>query len=247
MCQLSVYQADSNSFDQLTGLWQVCFPDDPPEYPQKFLSALPTEAIALVGKADDVPVTMLFLLPAQAIFRDSVFPVRYLYAGCTHPLHRAKGYYRLLMTEAERTVREMGEYAIYLHPADEALVDTYCRMGYRVGIAGAGSSNAQKWQKDINYKQVRRDILINVSQNSVVWEMSSNVVDFFIDDAFSGGAAAFVGEGVAELKIADKTIEQVASKRPIDNDAFCLWLPTKNSPLEDVMSKHGGYTGIIGD
>ena len=64
---------------------------------------------------------MLFLLPGNAVFRGRSYSVRYLYAGCTHPEFRGHGYYRQLMVAAAQKVEEMGEHAIFLHPADDVL------------------------------------------------------------------------------------------------------------------------------
>ena len=251
MGDLLICRAMAEDKDQLANLWKACFTDDSPEYVRKFISSLPRNTVTLIGKVDGVAVTMLFLLPAMAEFCDNHFPVRYLYAGCTHPLYRGKGYYRRLMDAAEKTVREIGEYAIYLHPADESLDDAYRRMGYRDGIVSdrhlVVDTLQTKSTNESEYMHKRCKLLSSLAREKVIWDVNIRTIELFVCDAVDGGAVISVCDDDVSLLLGDKCIEKISLKNTQNRDNICLWLPVKTSLLNDLMKKHGGYTGMIGD
>lgn len=246
MCEFTIHQIRKSQFDTLIPLWTSCFPGDSNDYVADLLSSLPSESIALIGKEGETAVTMLMLLPAHVTFCNTTLPVRYLYAGCTHPNQRGKGYYRQLMRAAESEVREMGEYAIYLHPADETLVDTYCRMGYQAGIYG-GKSTMHNQQISAEYKQKRYELLKKLSENTVVWDLNETIIDYFIGDAQKNGAVTKITDTTVTLTVENTVIEHIATHITSENNTYCLWIPTQKSPLTKWMTSHNGYTGLVGE
>ena len=246
MCDFTIHQIRKSQFHTLIPLWTTCFPDDSSDYVANFMSSLPDDSVALVGRVGDSIVTMLTLLPARVTFRNKTLPVRYLYAGCTHPQHRGKGYYRQLMSAAESSVRDMSEFAIYLHPADETLVNTYSRMGYQTGICGSKKAMHNP-QLSADYKQKRYELLEMLSKDTVVWDLCNSIVDYFIDDALKNGAFASITDTTATLAIGSMVIEHLAIQGTNETNTYCLWLPTQESPLSEWMTSYNGYTGLIGD
>lgn len=251
MSDLHIRRIEANHAELLTELWCAAFPSDPIDYIEGFFANLPKNTVALAGEYDGELVTMLFLLPAEARFRGNVYLVRYLYAGCTHPRYRGCGYYRELMTAAAQTVSAMGENAIYLHPADDALTATYQRLGYRAGIVGGEHSRPNKimpiCQTVVDYIQKRDELITCISQNAVFWNTENDVTRLFVSDAVSRGARMRADDGCIELTINDAIIESLESTYSYKNNEYCLWLPIGDTPLTALMAEYDGVTGLVGD
>ena len=135
----------NSDVQRLIDLWLSCFTDDEADYPREFLQFVDLSTDACVGFVNGKPVTMLFLLPATARSGKITQCVRYLYAGCTHPDYRRRGYYEELLAYAVAKVKEWGEEAIYLYPAEKSLFAYYERLGYRAGITCAPYDEDSFW------------------------------------------------------------------------------------------------------
>ncbi len=251
MSDLIIRVIEKNHAEQLTLLWQSAFPSDPPDYIVSFFAHLPTNSVTLAGECDGKLVTMLFLLPAEARFRKNAYPVRYLYAGCTHPRYRGRGYYRELMAAAAQIVSAMGEHAIYLHPADDMLTATYQRLGYRVGIFGGERSQPDETmpacQAVDEYMRKRDKLIDRISQDAVFWNTAKDTTRFFVSDAVSRGARMSADVGSVELTISGAVIESVNGDCSCKGEDYCLWLPIGDTPLTALMTKYDGVTGLVGD
>lgn len=251
MSELIIRRIEQNTAKLLAPLWAAAFPEDPSDYIEGFLSNLPPESVTLIGERDGTIATMLFLLRANARFRGKIYPVRYLYAGCTHPQYRGQGYYRELMTAAAHTVREMGEHAIYLHPADDTLTATYKRLGYRAGICGGSQASGAKQAQAINslndYMSERKEIVERIADNAVFWSTDDSVTRLFVTDALSRGADMTVDDDTLWLSLSEKTVEFISINDDCTDNNFCLWLPIGDTPLTALMDERKGFTGLIGD
>ncbi len=251
MSDLIIRVIEEKHAERLTSLWQVAFPSDPLDYIESFFAHLPQRTLTLAGERDGELVTMLFLLPAKARFREKAYPVRYLYAGCTHPRYRGRGYYRELMTAAARAVSTMGEHAIYLHPADDVLTATYQRLGYRVGIVGDKLSHANKamtvCHTTDDYMQKRDELIDCISRDAVFWNAAEDTTRFFVTDAVNRGARMSADDGCIELAINGAIIESVKHNYTNKNKDYCLWLPIGDTPLTALMAEYDGVTGLVGD
>lgn len=251
MSDLHIRRIEANHTELLTELWRSAFPGDPSEFIESFFLHLPKNSVTLAGECDGELVTMLFLLPAEARFRGKAYPVRYLYAGCTHPRYRGRGYYRELMAVAAQAVSALDEQAIYLHPADDMLTVTYQRLGYRVGIFGGEHSHANKTSlacEAVDDYMQKRDKLINfISQNTVFWNTAEEVTRFFVADAVARGVRMSVDEDCVELALNNTVIESVTSDYSHKNKDYCLWLPIGDTPLTALMADYDGVTGLVGD
>ena len=251
MSKFVIRTLDGKADNRLTSLWLASFPNDPIDYVEGFLAHLPQDTVTMVGECNGEPATMLFLLPAKARFRGELYPVRYLYAGCTHPDYRGRGYYRELMSAAAVKVAELNENAIYLHPADDMLTATYQRLGYKVGIGSCQSQKDTEWQSVFSsvdeYVHLRRHLIKQLSQKSVFWDANEQTTRFIIADAVSRNAQMFRDNKGVALMHNNKIIESLSLAEQKSNDAFCLWLPISSSPLTDLMNEFGGSTGLVGD
>ncbi len=251
MPELTIRRVDLTQSEELIPLWMAGFPTDSKEFIVRFLRNLPLNTVILSGEMDGNMVTMLFLLPATATFRGETFSVRYLYAGCTHPQYRGRGFYRELLSAAAQTVQKLGEAAIYLHPADEALVQSYRRFGYRSGIVGGidvGSNHELLLIDSTDEYMVKRQQCIEqLSQHTVFWDVTQNTVQFYLQDALSHGATLRGDKTSIKCAYRNNVIECLGEGRVQGNEAYCLWLPIGNSPLESLMDEYYGATGMVGD
>lgn len=109
-------------------MWQICFEDEE-DAPRACLSLPEVTLCTLreqgrtVAMAVSIPVTL------------SEQSGRYLYAVCVAPEQRGKGYFRTLMRQCEAQAADLGASFLCLVPADEALAETYRRMGYGTEVA----------------------------------------------------------------------------------------------------------------
>ncbi len=251
MSDLIIRCIHNNHVEQLKELWYSAFPSDPIDFIDGFFAHLPQKSVTMVGEIDEKAVTMLFLLPAEAQFRGKSYPVRYLYAGCTHPQYRGRGYYRELMAAAAQTVAAMGENAIYLHPADNKLTETYQRLGYRAGIFGSDHVQAEnelpEYQTVDEYMKMRGKLIDRYSENTVVWDTAEDVTRFFVTDAVARGATMNGNEDRVALLLGDTVIESLDGVSFGENKDYCLWLPIDDTPLSALMEEYKGFTGLVGD
>ncbi len=251
MAELNIHRINDDHLRRLLPLWSAAFPYDPSDFAQGFLTNLPQDTIALTGECDGDLATMLFLLPAEARFRDEIYPVRYLYAGCTHPRYRGCGYYHELMAAAARVVAAMGENAIYLHPADDKLTETYKRFGYRAGIF-RGSSPENRLQMPIGYAseaylEKRRALTKRISDRTVYWNTDDSITRFFLTDAVARGAEMRMDDNGLCLSHNDMVIESINADLSREDKDYCLWLPIGDTPLTALMEQYDGITGLVGD
>lgn len=251
MSDLTIRCIEDNRAERLTELWRAAFPSDPVDYIDGFFAHLSQDTVTMVGEIDEKAVTMLFLLPAEARFRGKSYPVRYLYAGCTHPQYRGRGYYRELMSAAAQTVAAMGENAIYLHPADEKLTATYQRLGYRAGIFGGDHFRAENkpsvYQTVNEYMMRRSKIIERLSENTVIWSANEDVTRFFVADAVARGATMLGDNERAALVLKDNAIESLSADGSRRDNMYCLWLPIGDTPISALMEKFEAFTGLVGD
>jgi GNAT superfamily N-acetyltransferase len=250
MSELIIRCTEDKHTEQQTALWLAAFPDDSQEYVENFFAHLPQGTITLVGEWQNELVTMLFLLPAEACIRGECYPVRYLYAGCTCPKYRGRGFYRELMAAAAQKVAEIGENAIYLHPADGKLTETYKRLGYHCGIfrsyTKAGTS---RWARTsiAGYEEKRSEIKNVISRNAIFWDVCSDSARFFITDSVFRGASAVCSEDGTCLLYDENVIESIAKEGLHEDENYCLWMPIGDTPLIALMKKFDGITGLVGE
>lgn len=251
MSDLYIHRAEMDRLEEMVAVWCAAFPGDPQEYVNDFLSELPNDAIALIGESDNHIATMLFLLPAQARFRDISYPVRYLYAGCTHPQYRGLGYYRQLMVAAAQIVETLGEHAIYLHPADEVLTQTYKRLGYYPGIYRDSRVSTCQYSHVCHtvdeYMQQRERIGDRMAYDTVVWQPTDGVTRRFVADAVAIGAEMTTGAEAVQLTYKGRALETLHINAVCENEDYCLWLPIGDTPLVTLMNEFNGFTGLVGD
>lgn len=118
---------------ELTVLWQICFGDDD-EYVGAFMRDRFVPEHTLVGREGGRICSALYLLRGKVRIAGEAFDAAYLYAACTHPDFRSRGYMGELLRSAEKLCRDSGLDYICLVPAEDSLFDYYSRFGYRAAF-----------------------------------------------------------------------------------------------------------------
>ncbi len=130
--------------DAVRTLWTEAFTDDTPEDVDAFLERwFACDAVLLVRDGNTV-ASMLFLLPQPLCIGERVLTAGYIYAGATAVSYRGQGLYRRLLMFASRYAEQRGMAALFLHPADERLADSYVRMGFTVPMTCAPTMEVEQ-------------------------------------------------------------------------------------------------------
>ncbi len=129
--------AVSSDREALKALWLEAFPEDSAAETDAFLDTFFDEGRALVARDDGRIVSMLFLLAQQLWHEGQSRTVGYVYAGATATARRGEGLYRQLLGFAAQYAAEQGMAALFLHPADAYLAQSYRRMGFDVPMTCA--------------------------------------------------------------------------------------------------------------
>ncbi len=124
--------ACENDRESICRILKLAFPEDSVEEIELLTSRF--FSFAYVMREDDTVVSVLFLLPAHLEYRQTRYPVAYIYAGATDPAYRGRGYYRRLIDYICRVAKDNGVKAVFLRPADDQLAKSYARMGFVVSM-----------------------------------------------------------------------------------------------------------------
>lgn len=111
-------------------LWERCFPEDDPQFADRFLLGHYLRRRMHAVRCDGRIVAMLHRLP----FESEAGRMSYLYAVATDPCFRGRGHASQLVEEAVRTALAEGDTALFLIAADEGLRDFYRRFGFEGDI-----------------------------------------------------------------------------------------------------------------
>ncbi|MBQ8753008.1 MAG: GNAT family N-acetyltransferase [Clostridia bacterium] len=250
-------QATGSDISQMMELWRLCFPEDEEGFIRRFFQKMPTTAGFVACKGD--VLASLFLLPAEVLCDGRTIPVRYLYAGCTHPAHRRQGIYADLMQYAGEQAKKDGAEAIYLHPATEPLAGYYRRLGYHPGIgwyrtATAGELSVSGWIPLTAEEYMKRRSRF-YPERSAVWQLHPECARFFLEEMMGDGWQPMVGESGCGVLSPDGTVlyDCLSSAGTVGGTACglltagewentALWLPLGESEFPER-----GYTAFLGD
>lgn len=114
----------------LEALWQQCFHEDRSMVEAVF-QALYRPGRGLVLEEEGSLCSMLLCLPVTLVDEaGGKRPASYVYAFCTRPDCRGKGYGRTLLRWAEEQAAERGDCAVVMIPGEESLFSLYEGWGY---------------------------------------------------------------------------------------------------------------------
>ena len=111
----------------LKEIWRECF-DDSEEGINYYFDNKFTEENALIWEENNIPVSMLMLLPAVVYYKSKRYDIKYIYAVSTLKKYRNKGFSSKLLEYANTM------YETVLVPAEEKLFNFYKNKGYDLGF-----------------------------------------------------------------------------------------------------------------
>ncbi len=123
----------TNDYPHLKKLWCDVFGDSP-ESVERFFSKTAEPEKIIAAFCDGVPVSVLYLIESTVIVSGAKFPAYYVYAVCTHPVHRGKGLMKKCIDMAYRKAVADNFSYLYLVPADKKLFDMYESLGFKTGF-----------------------------------------------------------------------------------------------------------------
>lgn len=137
----------------LKALWRRCFPGEPEEAERFFEIFFAGDTFILWEEAGE-PVSMATLLPCRLRLGKKQFPMRYVYALCTHPDFRRGGRAAALLRFAEEAMAARGVAALCLLPDSEKLLRYYEALGWRRAFhVPAGGSGAPGGGNTLEYPE----------------------------------------------------------------------------------------------
>ncbi len=122
--------AKKEDMGAVCSLWKECF-GDTEEYINSFLNTHPNAGQILINKQGDELAAMMFLLEGQCVFSGSARSAYYIYAACTAPKYRRRGFMTGLVDLAGEYAQKQGGSFLVLKPATEELFSYYGRHGFR--------------------------------------------------------------------------------------------------------------------
>lgn len=124
--------ASEKDLCKLKELYTVCFPEDPGEYWDWFFQKTFSEENVLVLREGEEILSTLQMLPCVLSHGESTFSAHYIYAACTLPRARGKGWMGALLSEAAAIGRARGQQFSVLITREDSLLRFYDRYGYTV-------------------------------------------------------------------------------------------------------------------
>lgn len=131
--------ASKTDLPALKALWSEAFPQDIAESRDGFFENLFDPAHTLTARVKGKPVAALYYLPAELRFKNTRYPVGYLYGLSTAAPYRGQGLMRRLEEIACRQAAKEGLSALTLVLQDPTLLSFYRRLGYHL-LAGRGET-----------------------------------------------------------------------------------------------------------
>lgn len=117
----------------LKSLWHTCF-SDPYPYIDFFFDHMYRPDHTVVWVEEGHAQSMLFLLDCSLQTNTATYDGAYIYAACTHPDFRSKGYMAALLTGAHTLCEAYGLQFTALVPASEPLFGYYHQFGYETAF-----------------------------------------------------------------------------------------------------------------
>lgn len=146
--------ASNNDISELSKLWRTCF-GDTSEYVAAFMNDCFEPQNTIVVREDGVICSALYLIDGKVRISDEYFNAAYLYAACTHPDYRSRGFMGTALDFAELKCEEKGLDFICLVPAEESLFNYYSNFGYAISFEEKVLTLSRKQLELLSNRSVR--------------------------------------------------------------------------------------------
>ncbi len=120
---------DERTITEIKNLWKACFHDSD-DYINRFFYYNQPQESALYIEQDGHVVSSLQMLPYTFYYYGYELPVTYIYAVCTAPAYRRRGYMRQMLQACFEKAKLNGSTMAMLLPANESLFESYRKCGF---------------------------------------------------------------------------------------------------------------------
>lgn len=120
---------DERTIAEIKNLWKECFHDSD-DYLNRFFCYNQPQESALYIEQDHHVVSSLQMLPYTLYYYGYELPVTYIYAVCTAPAYRRRGYMRQLLQACFEKAKQNGSTMAMLLPANKPLFESYRKCGF---------------------------------------------------------------------------------------------------------------------
>ena len=121
--------AKKGNEERLISIWQKSFGDSR-EYVDFFFQNHYSSEDTLVCYYDGQETAELFLIDTQLKIKNKLYGAQYVYAACTLPEFRGRGFMKELICSAVKLGRKRNKYFTVLVPGSESLFDYYSKLGF---------------------------------------------------------------------------------------------------------------------
>lgn len=222
-------EIDTNA---LKKIWQISFGDSAAYIDYFFSKLMQPENTLVYCESNHTPAAMLFLLPAELVLQGQSLPVQYIYAACTLPECRGRGYMKQLIDAASALGKSRGIYQTILVPAEESLFAYYEKNGYRNYFKRKSFGLSRSELEKYNGKGCQK---LPVSVPGIIKQRNSSFsavgtvkwpdahIKYAIEEAFiCGGGVLYTDFGYAFYKPYNNTLTVYeTSIAPQHFNAFC--------------------------
>lgn len=173
-----VREVAKSEYNQIASVWNKCFGDSKEDI-ESFL-LMHEENSVFVGKyllvgGEEILASFLSLIPAKLKLKDRLQDCYYVYAVCTHPDYRKRGYCEEVLEYIRN--RYFNDMPGFLVPQEKYLIDYYNKRGYILLHNGEDEGYSEVYRQDmlilkrsrniIEYTAARNKLLDNV--NCIMW------------------------------------------------------------------------------
>lgn len=174
-----VREVTKSEYNQIVSIWNMCFGDLKDDI-ESFL-LMHEENSVFVGKyilvgGEEILASFLSLIPAKLKLNNSLQDCYYVYAVCTHPDYRKRGYCEeMLEYIRNKYFKDMPGFFV---PQESYLIDYYNKRGYVLLHSDEDKGYSEVYEQDmlifktsrniIEYSGKRDKLLDNV--NCIMWD-----------------------------------------------------------------------------
>lgn len=122
-----------SDYENLKALWKTSFDDTKESLDSFFKNTVARDRVLAVFD-ENKPISGLYMLPSEIVKEEKSYSAYYIYAVCTHPNYRGKGFMKGLFEELFKVARGRGVDYLFLVPEEEHLFKLYEKLGFKNGF-----------------------------------------------------------------------------------------------------------------
>lgn len=161
-----------SDYENLKALWQTAFDDSEECLDFFFKNTVSPERVLAVFE-NNKPVSALYMLESDIVIDKKEYSAYYIYAVCTHPRYRGKGFMKSLFEELFEVVKSRDIDYLFLVPEEEYLFEIYEKIGFETGFY---RSEKDFYKKDFqNIKEIKTENLTYEKYREIIKANPKNI------------------------------------------------------------------------